>query len=179
MKKILGTICFIIAFFVVDNTAKAQYLTYNDFMHITKIKMWSEINEYLSAKGYEYGGSISDTIKIEAGWARNCDRSGFESDGSFTWTYDTGTPNSAIIIREYKKTNSRTYRYHFHSRSAYNTFLQTAKKNGFKFYVEDVGSDYICVIYKRKTNKSSVIERLEFNTSQGGGCHIWYGFENQ
>ena len=158
----------------------SQNLTYNDFMRVSKIKNWSEINDDLYLKGYAYGGSKSDTIKTMVTWHRNCNDFRIKYDWDTEWNYDTGTAYSILLIYDYKylvlgdfiNNDYRFFEYYLNSKSSINNFKSSAKQNGFKFLKDIVDDNNITSIYERKKQKTN--EVLHLISRRTGGYIIKY-----
>lgn len=168
MNKFLRNILALIAVLFVQ-VSFSQNLTYSEFMHLEKIKHWSELNEYLSLKGFKYAGSRSVETKTIAAWTKNCNSSSFDSKGNLNWRNKKGASYGVILIDEWDNTNNRKISFEFSGKSTYDLFLQTAKRHGFNFLKDDISNDYISSYYVKKDKKNNV-EYLVFHTKKNGYC---------
>ncbi|MBQ3324395.1 MAG: hypothetical protein SPL78_07365 [Bacteroidales bacterium] len=158
----------------------SQHLTYNDFMRVSKIKNWSDINDGLLEKGYAYGGSKSDTLKTMATWHRNCDDFRIKYDWNTEWDFETGSIYSVLLIYNYQyivledfiNNDYKYYEYFLNSKSSFNNFKSAAKQNGFKFLRDDIDDNNISSIYVRNRQKTK--EVISFVSRRTGGYIVKY-----
>ena len=157
MKKII--IYIVISFIVIS--AKAQHITYADFMKLVKIEQWSAINDAIYPKGYRFAGSKTyyektDSAYFEAVWCKNCTYDFYSK--SFNWENNVQRSLLCITIRK-----SVEFQYIFTGKQAFSTFMNTAKANGFKYSSEGIYSKYISVWYKRSNKQKNYDEWMLFN----------------
>ncbi len=143
----------------------SQHLTYSTFMKAVKIETGvSDLNDLMDTFGYNYGGiyvydkGTQDEIQT-AYWVKNCHL--VQSNGDIEWT--TGIDRSYLAL-EYKPEAVVNYwfRYSFHNKSAYKTFINTAKQNGFKFRRDGVDKTFIFTIYERQKKANNYKEYMKF-----------------
>ena len=158
MKRIILYLA--ISLFVVP--AKAQHITYADFMKLVKIEQWSELNNTVNAKGYKFAGSQkynenTDSAFLKAVWCKNCTYN-FITE---RYTWNNGVLPCLLIVYNYKANTQ--YNVILTGKPAFTTFVNTAKANGFKFIGDGMFSDCISVWYKRINNQKNYEEWFRFN----------------
>lgn len=157
MKKIIIYIA--ISFIVIS--AKAQHITYADFMKLVKIEQWSAINDAIYPKGYRFAGSKTyyektDSAYFEAVWCKNCTYNFYNK--RIEW--DNNVQRSFLSINISK---SVEYQYIFTGKQAFSTFMSTAKANRFKYLKEGMFPNCISIWYKRTNTQKDYDELMRFN----------------
>ncbi len=152
----------------------AQHITYADFMKIVKIEQWSSLNDVLTAKGYKFAGSRNkyentDSAYTKAVWCKNCTYDFYSGD----YTWDTGVSRSLLFV--YRYSTRTNFEIIFTGKQAYDTFLNTAKANGFKYNNEQISSDCISIWYLRYNKQKNKAEVMKFNQFTDAYDVIYYG----
>ena len=137
------------------------------------MKSWSDMTSTLSSKGYVYGGSRNSNDYIMAAWTRNCTDSEFEYNNKFHWDFDINVNYSVLITKEYSN-QYRTHEYYFSSKKTYDSFLISAKQNGFSYMRDSINNNNILAIYAKHNEKLKRIEILFFSNREGGDYYIEY-----
>ena len=176
MKKIL----LIVIMLLTSLISFSQHLTYSTFMKVIKIGNVSSLNDLMDSYGYNYGGIYvhnkgSQDAKQSVFWLKNCHLD--LSTGDIEWK--NGADRSYLAL-EYMpgETVKSWYRYTFHSKTAYKTFINVAKQNGFKFKRDSVDKTYIYSIYERPNKAKQYIEYLEFDEFTDQRYCVSYWTEN-
>ena len=170
MRRLL----FLIFISLITTSIQAQHITYADLMKIVKIEQWSSLNDVLNAKGYKFAGSRNkyentDSAYTEAVWCKNCTYDFYTGD----YTWDTGVSRSLLFV--YRYTNRTKFEIIFTGKQAYDTFLNTAKANGFKYNKEQILSDCISIWYLRVNYQKHKAEAMKFNQFTDAYSMIYYG----
>lgn len=157
---------------LVSMNSFAQQLTYSEFINLTKIEHWSNLNDVLTTKGFQYSGKKNE----KAFWTKNCTHTEFNYDGSFNWNYNKCGSYSVLEIESDKTTSYKRYTYYFPFRTTYNSFIQAAKQNGFVFCEDQITDDIITASYTKHKNKNGLlyVEFLYFNSRKKGDYFIEY-----
>ena len=141
----------------------AQHLTYSTFMKVVNIENGiSSMNDVMDTYGYNYGGIYeynkgNQDEKRVIYWVKNCHL--LQYNGNIEW--ETGVDRSWLGLHQTKE--DYWYSYTFHSKSAYKSFISTAKQNGFKFKRD--GADKTCIycIFERTKQAKNYKEYMKFN----------------
>ncbi len=174
MKKILLSILMLLT----CSFCFAQHLTYSTFMKVIRIEgKISSLNDVMDSYGYDYGGIYvydkeTQNEKQCIYWVKNCHLRQY--DGKIEW--ETGIDRSWLTLHVTK--DSYWYSYEFHKKSAYKTFISTAKQNGFKFKRDGVESSYIYSIYERTNKAKRFKEYMKFVENTSSEYYIVYWTEN-
>ena len=169
MKRLIQLVFFYI---LICAYSFAQQLTYSEFIGLAKIEHWSNLNDVLTTKGFQYSGQKND----KAYWTKNCTETEFRYDGSFHWDYKKGTSYSVLEVESDKTTNYKIFTYYFPFKTTYNSFIQAARKNGFEISDDKITDDKITALYIKQKNKNGLIyiEELSFNSRKKDGFFIEY-----
>lgn len=157
-------------------TALSQNLTFSDFMHITSIDNLSELNDYLSSKGYKYAGSISNNGKTMAYWANNITYSDKNLDGTFSWDFDNNSQYGVVEMEERNNSFNRVS-YYFPSKNTYNSIMKLAEQDGYSFVRDGLDEDNIFKVYTKQNTNLDYIENLIFYERKIDGYFIQYYLE--
>lgn len=140
-------------------------------MRITKIERWSDLQMAMTAKGYEYAGSKSDTTRTKAAWCKNIDRFDFRNDFSCNWKWQTSLKYSILIVIKYSN-GFQSYCFYTNSKAIYTAFRYSAKQSGFKYVSEELYSSSIDVTFKKESK--TLLENLVFCENTDGTYDIIY-----
>ena len=168
LKILLSLICLLPI-----QTALSQNLTFSDFMHITSIDNLSELNDYLSSKGYKYAGSNSNNGKTMAYWAKNITYSDINLDGTLSWDFDNNSQYGVVEMEERNNSFNRVS-YYFPSKNTYNSIMKLAEQDGYSFVRDGLDEDDIFKVYAKQTSNQDYIENLIFYERKIDGYFIQY-----
>lgn len=147
-----------------------QHLTYSSFIKMTKIQEWGQLSDALGEYGYEFLGSDKNSnggIEArQAVWGKNC-KYDFSSG---RYSFKRGVEYSSFVVMDYGE--DKSYSYYFPNKSAYKTFITTAKKNGFKFLNENLSDNYIITFYQRYNKQNSCTEKLVVMETSDGSYQV-------
>lgn len=177
MKRILQILLILNCLMTVQVTW-SQHLTYTEFMQLANKGSWTVINDYMSAKGYNYAGSrkATSTNEVEKiAWTKNCTYFNF-TYGGYSWNSKKGIPYSILIIENLAE-YYREYIYYTSSKTTFDTFKLSAKRNGFNLLNERIDNDCITSIYSKVTKyeNNTTTAYLHFKTKKDGNyaiCHF-------
>ena len=155
-------------------TSLSQSLTFSDFMHITSIENLSELNDYLSTKGYKYAGSNSQNGKTMAYWTKNITYSDIHFDGTLSWDSDNNTQYGVLEIDKRSNNDNRIFSYYFPSKNTYNSILKFAKQNGYHFVSDGLDEDDIFKVFAKNKSNLDYIENLVFYERKNHDYFIQY-----
>ena len=126
----------------------AKCLTYAELMRLSKMEQWSEINDSLAAKGFNYTGTGYKSSETKAFWTKQCSIE--FSDNGISKITPHGSSYEVLKLNELnKKSNKRNFTYYFDSKYAYKAFLEEAKKDGFMFLSDRPDDNSIYSHYRR------------------------------
>lgn len=153
MKRILIFIFFLQIFY---SQSLAQHLKYSEFMRLTKIERWSDINNIISINGYVWVGSVNNKKVIRAAWTKNCSDFEFIDDNNTcTWNKDNDETYSFFYIKHIKNNNYKLYSFNVNSKTIFNSYLKEAKNNGFVFLYEELKDNNIVQTYRKNKTSST------------------------
>lgn len=171
MKRVL----FLIFVTLITMSIKAQHIAYADFMKLVKIEKWSEMNNALTTKGYKFAGSRNventDRPRFQAIWCRNCTYN--LSTNEVRW--ETNVSHSIFFANRYSDRSE--YVLGFSGKQAFDTFLKTAKANGFKYKNEEIFPECIAVWYTRINKKTKKTEVMKLNQFTDSSYELLYYIE--
>ena len=156
MKRIIYTLLILLAFNATAQNTRTKCLTYTEIMRFVKMDSWTEINDSLTTKKFNYAGTGNQSKNTKAYWAKNCSLE-FNEEG-----LSKINPSYESIYEVFKldgldkTTNRRDFTYYFDSKKAYKAFLDDAKNDGFIFRIDRPESNCIISIFTRLDSISGV-----------------------
>ena len=121
-------------------------LSFDDFISLTKINRWTEINNTLIAKGFKFAGNQKGSHNNSAFWTKNCSIQ-FDNEGRMI--FDADFKKKMFELIEIYDGEFRMLSYYFQSKDAYDTFIMAAQQDGFEFVRDGISDNRINALYMK------------------------------